>query len=840
MKTLLIILLLPITAVTQFVDPVISKDYLEKIKDSSQSKEFINDTTSNARNASLLLNKAYYGYEIQKINIRHGYLNIQRAFSKTLFITGNFTSAVEIKKINQLPALQDQYVQGRAINGNLAWHGAETNELFSYGPAINTLEFDGSNYLYDINGKLVPFNSGNGKKANAYRNNIFRTAGLTSQSLMIQGRYLAKGNQYLTRIKLGQSRENTFIKQNRNTSQNFSGLFEAAIKRITVSATYSTLANRFTNSNRNGFLNRIYQNSILTPTSFDNSQGSAFGNTQRSYSNAADNPYFLLENNDNSFFQSYKTGSLVIEKKQNKFKFRVAQSVENVNEKSDEAYKPGTAFFPAGIFVNRNKKDANYFLTASASYETRYDYSDFRSTISVNYILGNTHSVIDYSTKAYRYQRTSNDVDLNYLTSYDGYNFDAGIRLENKMYATNTVIKDDLFLPGVSGYIHFDDIFNADGLGLKLISNLNNFNSELPINTSLSQTGLTRYSTDQALQYFPLTEVSGFDNVFPIRHKEWTARTEFNYKYKITLQAEVFDRKITDDIFPVYANGSLDLKNIASHRNRGFELTTGYYSHAKKITTSHSVSFFSYNDIVTDVKDGYNFTPIAGFGNINKAIVKGGSLGAIVGNKFLQDESGQTIIGNNGYPLVDPNTSVIGDPIPDFVMKFSSNITWKRFSLNLDWEWKKGGNVWNGTQAVLDYYGRSKTTAELRNVTAYVFAGITEDKHVNDIPVNFYDANSSLDENRWVRYGYTGVAKEYIQRADFIRINNLAVNYKLTTKKYIQNVSFTLNASNLFIWKAYKGTDPNQLLYDQPGTNGLDFFNLPSVKYFGLSISIQF
>ena len=46
--------------------------------------------------------------------------------------------------------------------------------------------------------------------------------------------------------------------------------------------------------------------------------------------------------------------------------------------------------------------------------------------------------------------------------------------------------------------------------------------------------------------------------------------------------------------------------------------------------------------------------------------------------------------------------------------------------------------------------------------------------------------------------------------------------------------------SNLVIWKAYKGTDPNQLLHDQASANGLDFFNLPSVKSFGFTASVQF
>src|SRR5829696_7086581 len=48
------------------------------------------------------------------------------------------------------------------FSGHFLFKPFVTNELFSYGPAINSLEFDGSNYAYDANGKLVAARSGNG------------------------------------------------------------------------------------------------------------------------------------------------------------------------------------------------------------------------------------------------------------------------------------------------------------------------------------------------------------------------------------------------------------------------------------------------------------------------------------------------------------------------------------------------------------------------------------------------------------------------------------------------------------------------------------------------------
>ena len=840
MKTLLLILLFPVGASAQLVDPIISKDYLDRLKENSKAKIFLTDTTNNAKNAFLLLTGHYNGYAIERITVKKGYLRIRPASTKALFLSGSFNSGVEIKSINQLPALQNEYAQGRSMNGDLVWRGGETNELFSFGPAMNALEFDGSNYAYDVNGKLVTAGSGNGHKAIVYKNTIFRTAASLSQSLTVQGRYTARGNQYLARIKLGKSRENTFIKYNKNDSKNLSTFFEATIRKIIISATYNNLTDRFSNSNRNGFLNRVYQNSILSPISFDNTQGNLVGNRQRSYSNVTDNPFFLLEDNGNSFFQSHNLGNIVIEKKYGDFKFRVAQSLDKTGENSKEGYKPGTAFFQNGIFVNRKKTNSNYVLSAGSSYEVEYNNHNFRSTAAINYIFDNARSKTDYQITAFKYRRSSHDLELNYLTTFDGDDVDAGMRLSNKLYASNTSLKNDFFLPGLSGYITFNNIFNANGLWAKFVSNFSNFNSELPVSTSFAQYNLTRFLPQEVFQYFPTTEVNSFNDLSPVRHKEWTARAEVYFRNKISFEAEIFNRKIIDDVFPVYENGSLVLKNIADHRNKGVEFTFAHNVYGKTVTTNNSLSFFHYRDIVTDVRDGYNFTPYAGFRNINKAIVKGNVLGAITGNRFLRDEANNIIIGNDGFPLTDPNLAVIGDPTPDFVIKISNGLGWKEFSVNLDWEWKKGGDVWNGTQAVLDYYGRSISSAQLRNTTGYVFAGVFDDGHLNNIPVNFYDPNSAFENNRWVRYGHTGISEEYIQRGDHVRINNIGLNYKLKARKYIQTIAFTLSAGNIIVWSAYKGADPNQLLYDQSDTKGLDFFNLPSVKNVGFNISIQF
>jgi hypothetical protein len=844
---LLLILLLPFVTGAQEVKPGLSRAYLDLIRKDSLSKTIIRADTTNSMRNSFYDNKTTYDGRspVAKIKFNHNTLAIKPAKRKTLFIGTTFTSSIEMRTANKRPALQNEYVQGRSQSGQLVWRGPETNEQFSYGPAIRTLEFDHSNYPYDVNGKLVSAGTGSGQQAIAYNNDILRTGSLLLQSLHIQAKYrINEVPRAIMVLKIGDKQENLLLKNNRNNNRNLSASIELPLRPAVIKIGYTSLRDRYTHSNRNGFLNRIYQQSLLTPVSFENAQGTKIGTAQRSHSAYADNPYFLLDTDENSFRLSHQTGSLSIEKKIGRVKVKVQQSIEDVQQNSNETYQPGTAYFPTGIAVKREKNDRNYLLKANLGTDISYGGGDLRSTMDIAYLYGNNRSGIRYTPgKDYRYQRSYHDIMVNYFTNLVKRNVEAGLFLSNKMYASNSSNKKDFFLPGITGFGKFYDPFNLENVRVKVLTAFSNFNSELPIDRSFSVNNLLQYSVAQSMHYFPLTEVETFNNLSPIRHTEWNARVEIDYDYKIYFEADYFIRNTRNDVFAIYRSGNLQLENLADHRNQGFEISLNINSrlwNARKVTTYSSLSLFRNRSTVTDVKGGYNHIPIAGFSDINKSVVKGQPLGVITGTRYKRDASNHIMIGTDGFPMVDPTPGVIGNPIADFVLKLNNTAHWKYFTLNFDIEWKKGGDMWNGTQAVLDYYGRSANTALLRNTTNYVFDGVLENGHVNTYPVNFYDASQAVENNRWTRYGLSGVGEEYIRKADHLRLNTLALSYRLKTKKFLQQATFTLSVNNLILWTPYDGADPNQFLFDQQQTTGLDFFNLPSTKNYGFSVSFQF
>lgn len=845
MKLTVPLLFLPFVLAAQVqtpVNPVISKDYLEQVRKLRGNIDPV-DSVANARNTIYKLKGQFNASApVKGLKISNDFIQISPSLSRYIKLSGSYSGTIELKTHNRLPRLQDTYSQGRSANGSLQWQGAETGELFSYGPAVNTLEFDGSGYPYDKYGKLVTAGNGNGKPANVYQDDIFRTSLLHSHQLNIHSslhRY-GKRTWYLN-LKLTHLDDQQIIRENKSSSNGLSTDLSTSIKWLTLKAIYMFNQEGRTTSDRNGMLNRAYQNALLTPVTFDNQQGTSLGEGQRSYSASADNPWFLLRDNVNPFRQQDHTGGLTLKLDKAAWQAEIIQSINYKQEHYTERYRPGTVGWNTGMYTDRNRRDLNYLIQSKVSRDVQYGHSDLRSTVQLYHTYSNASTSITYQpdNNNYDYQRSSHDLFLNIANTYSRRGLDINFYAGNKAYISNTSNKNNLFLPA----LHVKVILNnlPGNMFLYGWSSYHIVNSELQLDKSLAYTNLLQYNAGQVSGYRPVVEVSGYRKLSPIQSKEWSNGFNFQFR-KLYLTTNFYIKNTRNNVFPINENGQLTLKNLADMRTKGMEASLNLDSrrYHRQIGTSAALSIFTYRTDVTRVRDGYNFTPVAGFRNVHKALVEGQPLGVIVGNSYRRDPAGNIIIGDDGFPLTDEQPKVIGNTIPDFVLKATNNLFWQKLSLQTNLEWKKGGQAWNGTQAALDYYGRSATTGTERNTTGYIFKGVKQDGHVNDIPVAFYDPTRPVTANRWSRYGLTGIAEEYIQKTDYLRINSVTINYKINLRKSRQLISLSAYVENILLWSPYKGADPEQLLYDQPNTTGLDYFNLPGVKTYGFNVTYQF
>lgn len=635
------------------VKNITSKDY-ENLIEKPENDEF------SIKNSYDSIRRKSHGQfsAVRKLKLKSDSLyKIKSQPTKFLVFNGSFSTSLDIKNRNRIPKTQSRYVQGRSENGSLVWKGPETNEVFSFGPDISTLGFNGEPYEYDFNGQLVGLSNGI-SPANAYNNNIFKTTVGYSNQLNVNA--LIKNGNYNEDIRLslniGQRKDHMYFTDQFDVTNSFKTKFSFNILNFDINAGFNYEENKATNTNRIGLFNRAYQNSLLTPISFSNQQNAYLNNgLQRRYSQYADNPEFLFDQeNKYNYYENIRQFSFDLSRKWDDFKLNISQAYDNNDIMHRDVYKISTYGFQNGLYNTRNQKNEFYNSNILASYELGDN--NLKNKFSFNHILNDRKINVNHSLdKNYMYQRTSQDYIFNYNLDYDDYRNDIefGVNLGNSFYTSNTSLKNNYWIPKANAYFTFEDIFNWN-LNLQFLGAYTQLSAEPEMAKSYSSYATTRFSAQNYNQYFPLKEVETFNNLSNINIKEGKVGFKLmSNRRGINLVAEYFNRRISDDVFPVFEGQNLILKNLANHTYKGYEVNFSY----DRIISNHNfslgakASFFKYQDIVDRVNSGYNNLKISGFNDIYKTLSEGQVLGAVMGSYYERNADGKIIIDDSGYPV---------------------------------------------------------------------------------------------------------------------------------------------------------------------------------------------
>lgn len=859
MRIWLAALLCPGLCLSQEVKPVTSEDYLSLIRGDTLSKYYFfqRDSLNDIRQSRLRLHQtSFLGLQVNKIHTNpNNTIQIREAKKSYIAIGGNINLETEWQQANRRPRLQEEYVQGRSLNGKLRWQGPETGEALSYGPSTHSLIYTGNNYVWDANGQLTEMGMTGGSPASAYKNVSVRNGFSLKPSLSVQTRYYKGYLPILTlSLRAGTQYQKGIIQANTERANHFGGTLLYKIKtQFEFNAHYSFREQKMSFSNRVGFLSRIYQTALLNPASLDPQRGYMSQHSGLASSPPGYTPVYAgtlrmgADMKNPGYNEKQYTSGFSAEWKRPRFTVKVTPSGDVFTQYSREGFSNESAFFPIVKEMIRRSTDSRFTLNSSINANSRYNGTRFRYYTTFVSMYSQQHYQAEYEkpSLAYNHSRRIHETSFSISSWYRYRSFDAYLMVHNKTYNSSTT-SGLLLLPGISAAATFVNPLEIEYCYLKFQGSYQQLVAEASIRQPVAGYQMTQYSLENAKYYFPVSEIENFQGLTAIRKRDWSASVELNGYNKFRFYVNWFIQNTKDDVLPLVITNRILLKNMAAYTNKGFEIELtlnpfNWNSRKKKIELLNTISFVSYRNKVTSIREGYEGHKMAGFSNVYKALIIGETPGMIMGNTWQRNVQGEKIIGSDGFPIKDPVIRIIGDPNPDFIMKFSHTVKWEtKWSLNIDLEWRKGGETWNGTAALLDYFGRSASSASQRNIRGYIFNGVTTNGNHNNMPVDFYNPASPVEQNRWMRYGLGGVAEDYIQKADCIRIHNISVVYKPKMKNSLRQLSFTLYATNIMLWSAYQGVDPRQLLNDQPETSGLDYFNLPAVRAIGFSTTIQF
>jgi hypothetical protein len=336
-----------------------------------------------------------------------------------------------------------------------------------------------------------------------------------------------------------------------------------------------------------------------------------------------------------------------------------------------------------------------------------------------------------------------------------------------------------------------------------------------------------------------------FNNANPLLLPEKQSTYEFGtelrfFKNRLSIDATYYNTKNTDQILELvrtsYGTGFvLNTLNLSSTRNEGVEIATNYKIIQKPdFSWNLGLNFTKSWNILLTLPDNLPEFYISDtwlYGNARAGLKRGGPTTAITSFGYQRNNKGEILIEpTTGFPLIDQDFKVRGDRNPDFTLGVNNSIKYKNWTINMLWDIKVGGDVFNGNELFLTSIGRSRLTADRE--TPQIVSGVLKDGLEN---------TANPTRNNIVIYPYlnqayyTGAAtsavftEEYFIEKDvnYARLRDFTVSYNfrnmIKRSKCFKTLSVFMTANNLILISNYTGADP-AVNGTTPGTRGVGAF----------------
>ncbi|MEZ5045960.1 MAG: SusC/RagA family TonB-linked outer membrane protein [Chitinophagaceae bacterium] len=326
----------------------------------------------------------------------------------------------------------------------------------------------------------------------------------------------------------------------------------------------------------------------------------------------------------------------------------------------------------------------------------------------------------------------------------------------------------------------------------------------------------------------------------------------------------------TKDLFvrvpvPASSGNTRLFTNAATINNRGHELQLTINPIRKRDFRWDVIVNYSRNrSKVIKLADGVETVQLNGFTGSTVNLFVDKPYGIFYGSSYVRDADGNIVINDDptspyfGMPDVANEQTDLGSVMPDWLGGINNIFTYKGISLGFLFETRQGGVIWNGTRGALTHFGMAKAT-EGRDKDTKVFDGLMG--HVGaDGKIYHYDelgnevlgsgkvnTNSvNLDQTYYMSVGGGFTINEpFVEDASWVRLRELSLSYNLPSKwlketKFIKGVQFGVLGRNLLLWTKYQGVDPETSLVGGEKAQGLDYFNNPGTKTYGINFKLTF
>jgi len=377
----------------------------------------------------------------------------------------------------------------------------------------------------------------------------------------------------------------------------------------------------------------------------------------------------------------------------------------------------------------------------------------------------------------------------------------------------------------------------------------------------------------------------GNAHLLPEMQDGWEVGTELKFlNGRVGLDWTYYQSKTQNQIAqPRLSNaggGILVSINSGSVINKGMEIAFTAQPVKTKNFTWDMMLNLSYNrGTLGDFIDGVAmfYTTDAQFGTVKGASVpNGGDFLALVGTRFAYEtveetdaEGNKSFVENtNGAFEVDPKTGLykvstnaneqVANREPKLIGGFNNTFNFYNFSINLLFDFRFGGAVYNGTEYVMQSTGASLATMQRDQVTVSgkVNKGTAAEPQWEAFEQTYkagetYEINGQQYDGKYMIQQYyanqLSHSPNYITDVNWLKLRNLSLSYDFTPlikkQNVIKRLSATISGNNLFTWTNYKGMDPEVSVAGGAGgagSTGIDYCSVPTTSSFTFGLNVTF
>jgi TonB-linked SusC/RagA family outer membrane protein len=318
---------------------------------------------------------------------------------------------------------------------------------------------------------------------------------------------------------------------------------------------------------------------------------------------------------------------------------------------------------------------------------------------------------------------------------------------------------------------------------------------------------------------------------------------------RISLDATVYRKEtkdqIVNDIRGSYGTGFILFNlNGARTRNSGVEVVaSGFPIRKTNLSWEVIANYEQARGRVLNLPNALPESYVSDtwlYGNIRNGVAPGLSTRSMTGLFYQRNKQGQLLIDpTTGLPIRNTNFVDAGyDRQPLWTMGVTNNLRYKRASLTMLWDFRRGGDVFNATQHFLTTRGLSMQT--LDRDQARIVPGVLRDGRENSATPT---PNGIVVIPAVQPAFYTGMSEELFveKNVNWVRLRDVTLRVEFPGRFVrARRASAFVRGTDLLLFTNYSGLDPivngNTAAVGGSGAVGIDFGNFPMPR--GLSFGI--